>query len=128
MFNAKSSYISCTMSTFYGTEIEIWAGFGPVGSTEKKNWADYEQLFRAFLKFLKKYCSVHRTKKLHRVEVRKPKKTMFEILLWTKIGYRNISNCVLLYSYRLGLTQSFTEEKKGLDFSPRSGEATSGEK
>ena len=25
------------------------------------------------------------------------------------------------------LTQSFTEEKKGLDFSPRSGEATSGE-
>jgi hypothetical protein len=27
-----------------------------------------------------------------------------------------------------GLTQSFTEEKKGLDFSPRSGEATSGEK
>ena len=26
------------------------------------------------------------------------------------------------------LTQSFTEEKKGLDFSPRSGEATSGEK
>ena len=28
----------------------------------------------------------------------------------------------------IGLTQSFTEEKKGLDFSPRSGEATSGEK
>ena len=28
----------------------------------------------------------------------------------------------------LELTQSFTEEKKGLDFSPRSGEATSGEK
>ena len=26
------------------------------------------------------------------------------------------------------MTQSFTEEKKGLDFSPRSGEATSGEK
>ena len=21
---------------FYGTEIEIWAGFGPVGNTEKK--------------------------------------------------------------------------------------------
>ena len=29
---------------------------------------------------------------------------------------------------RTALTQSFTEEKKGLDFSPRSGEATSGEK
>ena len=25
----------------------IWAGFGPVGKTEKKSaWADYEQLFR----------------------------------------------------------------------------------
>ena len=35
------------MSNFYGTEIEIWAGFGPVGNTEKKNWADYEQLLRA---------------------------------------------------------------------------------
>ena len=32
---------------FYGTGIEIWAGFGPVGITEKKNWADYEQLLRA---------------------------------------------------------------------------------
>ena len=28
----------------------------------------------------------------------------------------------------LTMTQSFTEEKRGLDFSPRSGEATSGEK
>ena len=33
------------MSNFYGTEIEIWAGFGQVCSTEKK-WADYEQLLR----------------------------------------------------------------------------------
>ena len=24
------------VSNFYGTEIEIWAGFGPVGSSEKK--------------------------------------------------------------------------------------------
>ena len=29
----------------YGTGIEIWAGFGPFGITEKK-WADYEQLLR----------------------------------------------------------------------------------
>ena len=29
-------------------ENEIWAGFGPVSSTEKKNLADYEQLLRAF--------------------------------------------------------------------------------
>ena len=25
------------MGDFYGTEIEIWAGFGPVGITEKKH-------------------------------------------------------------------------------------------
>ena len=36
------------MSNFYGTGIEIWAGFGPVGNIEKKNWADYEQLSRVF--------------------------------------------------------------------------------
>ena len=36
------------VSNFYGTEIEIWpAGFGPIGNTEKKNWADYEQLLRS---------------------------------------------------------------------------------
>ena len=29
------------VSNFYGTEIEIWARFGPVGNT-KKNWANYE--------------------------------------------------------------------------------------
>ena len=34
------------VSNFYGTEIEIWAGFGPVGNTEKKIGADYEQLLR----------------------------------------------------------------------------------
>ena len=27
---------SCVMSNFCGTEIEIWAGFEPVDSTEKK--------------------------------------------------------------------------------------------
>ena len=35
------------MADFYGTGIEIWAGFGPVGNSEKKEaWADYEQLLR----------------------------------------------------------------------------------
>ena len=33
----KSLYISRTVSNFYGAEIEIWAGFGPVGNTEKIN-------------------------------------------------------------------------------------------
>ena len=34
----------------------------------------------------------------------------------------------VVVEFRMEMTQSFTEEKKGLDFSPRSGEATSGEK
>jgi hypothetical protein len=33
-------------SHFYGTEYEIWANFGLVGSTEKKIGGDYEQLLR----------------------------------------------------------------------------------
>ena len=36
------------MGDFYGTGIEIWAGFGPVGITEKKIGADYEQILRPF--------------------------------------------------------------------------------
>ena len=35
----KSLYISRAVSNSYGIEIEIWAGFGPVGTIEKK-WAD----------------------------------------------------------------------------------------
>ena len=31
---AKSLYINRTVSNFYGTEFEIWAGFGPAASTE----------------------------------------------------------------------------------------------
>ena len=52
--DAKSLYISHAESNFYGTEIEIWAAFGLVGSTEKKNWTDYEQLFRAVFSWAKK--------------------------------------------------------------------------
>ena len=37
------------MGDFYRTGIEIWAGFGLVGITEKKKiWPDYKQLFRLF--------------------------------------------------------------------------------
>ena len=36
------------MGDFYGTGIEIWAGFGPVGITEKKIGDDYEQRLRPF--------------------------------------------------------------------------------
>ena len=33
---AKSLYRNCAGRHFYETENEIWAGFGPVGNTEKK--------------------------------------------------------------------------------------------
>ena len=33
VMQAKSLYISRAVSNFYGTEIEIWAGYGLVGST-----------------------------------------------------------------------------------------------
>ena len=46
------------MGDFYGTGIEIWVGFWPVGITEKKIWADYGQLFRPVL------SSFHGQKKL----------------------------------------------------------------
>ena len=60
LFNAKSLERSPAVGDFYGTGIEIWAGFGPIGSTEKRVWADYMQLlwvvFHVFMgkkKFLK---------------------------------------------------------------------------
>ena len=63
------------MSNYYRTEIEIWAGFGPIGKTEKKNLADYEQLLRVVFfmgktkfKIFKKYYSVC-TKKLLKMKV-----------------------------------------------------------
>jgi hypothetical protein len=33
---AKSLYINCEVSNFYGKEIEIWASFGPVDNAENK--------------------------------------------------------------------------------------------
>ena len=37
------------MGHLNGTGIETFAGFGPIGSTEKKRvWADYEQLLMVF--------------------------------------------------------------------------------
>jgi hypothetical protein len=42
----KSLYRSRSGRHFYGTENVIWAGFGPIGKSEKKVWADYEQLLR----------------------------------------------------------------------------------
>ena len=36
------------MGDFYGIGIEIRAGFGLIGSTEKRVWADYESTFSCF--------------------------------------------------------------------------------
>ena len=41
------------MGDFYGTGIEIWPGFGPIGSNEKKNglgqlWATFEGVDSCF--------------------------------------------------------------------------------
>ena len=41
----KSLYRSRAGRHFYGTENEIWAGFGLVGNTENEIGTDYEQLF-----------------------------------------------------------------------------------
>ena len=47
LLQPKSLYISDAVNNFYEIEFEIWAGFGPVGSTEKKIGVDNEQLLRA---------------------------------------------------------------------------------
>ena len=55
------------MGDFYGAGIEIWAGFGSVGITEKKNWDFLGRFFQVFMgKKNQKYCIV-RTKKLHNI-------------------------------------------------------------
>ena len=41
---AKSFCISREVNNFFETEIQIWAGFGPIGDTEKKIGDDCEQL------------------------------------------------------------------------------------
>jgi hypothetical protein len=38
------------VSNFYGTEIEVWGGFGPVAILKKKISADYEQLLSSVLR------------------------------------------------------------------------------
>ena len=45
---SKSLYRSPAGRDFNGTENEIWAGFGPVGSTKKIIEDNHEQLLRVF--------------------------------------------------------------------------------
>ena len=51
------------MGDFYGTGIDIWAGFGLACINEKKNCADYEQLLRAF------FSCFHGQKKIKNIVV-----------------------------------------------------------
>ena len=44
----QSLYREVRWFDLYGIGIEIWAGFGSVGVTEKNIWANYEQLFTLF--------------------------------------------------------------------------------
>ena len=74
----KSHYTEVTQGVIFMEQNMgwFWAGW----QYWKKNWADYEQLFRSFLscfygekdifKLFKKYCSV-RTKMLHKMKVKK---------------------------------------------------------
>ena len=43
---------SLLLRDFYGTGIEIWVGFGPVGITENK-WADDEHMFQNSFMYFK---------------------------------------------------------------------------
>ena len=43
---SKSLERSPAVGDFYGTGIKIWPGFGPICNTEKRVWADYEQLLK----------------------------------------------------------------------------------
>ena len=66
---AKPLYISHVVSNFHETEIEILTCFRVIGNTEKKIWADFEELFKGMaqknFKIFQKYCSVQ-TKKLQK--------------------------------------------------------------
>ena len=54
MMGPKSLYRSRAGRHFYRTENVIWAGFGPIGNTEKKKvWADYEQLLWTVFSFFR---------------------------------------------------------------------------
>ena len=74
---------------FYGTGIEIWAGFDPLAVLKKGFWADYEQLLRVVFSCLqgqKDFFFKHwsaRTKKLHKMNLKKK----LVITLRTKLFY-----------------------------------------
>ena len=91
----KSLYRSRARRHFYGTENVIWAGFGPIGSTENgpifKLLLLLRAVFDAFISHFFKYCC---TKKLS--NVRKPEiftlKTHIQLLVALIIENLDIPN------------------------------------
>ena len=71
LLQPKSLFVSRVVSQFFWTKFEIWAGFGPIGSTENgpifKLLLLLRAVFDAFISHFFKYC---RTKKVS--NVRKP--------------------------------------------------------
>ena len=99
--HSQSHYIEvvhCAGRHFYGTEYEIWADFGPVGNTEKKDGlADYEQLLRRFF-----HVFSVRTKKLHKMPFKQKKfefffSFFFSSFFLTFFRAKIVYDCVLLY-------------------------------
>ena len=85
------------MGDFYGTGIEIWAGFGQVGNTEKKIWADYEQLlmplFHVFMvKIFFKNIADGENIFWHRMKLK-----IYYTLRKKKLCLETFYNCVLLH-------------------------------
>ena len=100
----KSLYISPAVSNLHETEIEIWAGFGLVGITEKRVWANYEQLLRAVFYALiakkekKKYCSIRCIK----WSWKDVKKILKRLTMNFKLAKKHF-NCVLVYTRAIDL-------------------------
>lgn len=75
MLQANLLYINQAVSNFYGTEFVIWAGFGPVGSIEKKIGLQSMLFLRAvFSCFHRQFFFLNivltvRTEKLHYISL-----------------------------------------------------------
>ena len=102
--NAKpnSLCISCMVSNFCATEIEICLVLGQLVQLKKKVWPDmsYEHLLRAIFSGAKEILFLNSdvvtcTKALHDISFIKKKIILF-LLYWLKIGCRHIINCGLL--------------------------------
>ena len=86
------------MGDFYGTENVIWAVFAPVGNTENKNWADYEQLLRVVFSCFQMQKNVVVVVVFFFNHCNEVKKDIFFLVFFfiNLYGLKNIFNCVLV--------------------------------